>query len=68
MITLRGNITAKNYVDIFADQVYAMVQFLFPNGDGVLLDEKVIVHTAHIVQDWVSEHKYFTTITRPQYI
>ncbi|GBM60273.1 hypothetical protein AVEN_248544-1 [Araneus ventricosus] len=56
MITLQGYIKAKNYVNTLADQVHPMVQTLFPNGDGVFQDDKAPVHTAHIVQDWFSEH------------
>lgn len=57
MITVSGHMTAKTYVNILADQVHPMVQTLFPNGDGVFQDDKAPVHTAHIVQDWFSEHE-----------
>ncbi|GBM19795.1 hypothetical protein AVEN_208664-1 [Araneus ventricosus] len=71
--TSQSHIKAKDYVTILADQVHPMVQTLFPNGVGVFQDDKAPVHTAHIVQDWFSEHEdelsnlLATTVTKPQY-
>ncbi|GBM56079.1 hypothetical protein AVEN_123218-1 [Araneus ventricosus] len=56
MTTLQGHIKARDYVNILAVQVHPMVQTLFPNDDGVFQDDKAPVHTAHIVQNWFSEH------------
>ncbi len=58
MITLQGHINAKDYVNILADQVHPMVQTLFPNVDGVLVDNNVSVPTAKIVQAWLFEYGY----------
>jgi len=34
-ITLNGQITASNYVDILDNQVHPMVQMLLPNNDVI---------------------------------
>jgi hypothetical protein len=51
MINLQLQIIAEDYVNIFADQVHPMVQFLLPNGDNVFKDDNAPVHPAHIVQN-----------------
>lgn len=38
MITLKGHITAKNYVNMLANKVHPRVKTLLPNGDGVSQD------------------------------
>ncbi|PNF38758.1 hypothetical protein B7P43_G14268 [Cryptotermes secundus] len=57
IITLQGHITANNYVTILGDQVHPIVQTLFTTGDATYQDDIACVHTAHIVQDWFSEHE-----------
>ncbi|PNF34772.1 hypothetical protein B7P43_G03759 [Cryptotermes secundus] len=34
-----------------------MVQTLFPSSDAIYQDVNACVHTAHIVQEWLSEHE-----------
>lgn len=57
MVTLQGRITGKDYVTILADHVHPMVQYLFPNGDGMFQDDNAPIHTSRIVQDWFYEHE-----------
>jgi hypothetical protein len=35
VITMNGQITAGDYVDILGNQVHPMVQVLFPNNDAI---------------------------------
>ncbi|KAF2353320.1 hypothetical protein FHG87_015924 [Trinorchestia longiramus] len=56
-ITLQGHISVNNYMNILGDQVHSMIQNLSPSRGGVFQNDKVPVHTAHIVQDWFSEHE-----------
>ncbi len=51
LITLQGHNIAKDYVNILADQVYPMVQFLLSNDNVVFQDDKAPVHSPPIVQD-----------------
>jgi hypothetical protein len=37
IITLQGDVTAKDYVTILGDQVHVMVQTLFRNGDAIIM-------------------------------
>jgi hypothetical protein len=39
IITLHGQITAMEYVDGLDNQVYSMIQTLFPNNDAVFQDD-----------------------------
>ena len=45
IITLNGQITASDYVDISGNQVHPMVQ-MFPNNDGIFQDDSSPIHTA----------------------
>jgi hypothetical protein len=53
--TLHGRITTREHVDILGNQVYPMIQMLFPN-DAVFQDDNVPIHTAGTVQSWLEEH------------
>jgi hypothetical protein len=57
IITLHGRITAKEYVDRLGNQVYPMIQTLFPNNDAVFQDDSALIHTAATVQSWFEEHE-----------
>jgi hypothetical protein len=56
-ITLHGRITAQEYMDRLGNQVYPMIQTLFPNNDAVLQEDNVPIHTAGTVQSWFEEHE-----------
>jgi hypothetical protein len=56
IITLNGEITASDYIDILGNQVYQMVQ-MFPNIDAVFQDDSLPIHTTRIVQFWFEEHE-----------
>jgi hypothetical protein len=44
IITLNGQITASDYVDVLGNQVHSVVQMLFPNNDAVFQDGSLPVH------------------------
>jgi hypothetical protein len=50
IITLHGNITAREYVNKMGNQVHPMIQTLFLNNDAP-------IHTAGNVQSWFEEHE-----------
>jgi hypothetical protein len=56
IITLHGQITAREYVDRLGNQVYPMIQMLFPNNT-VFQDGNAPIHTAGTVQSWFEEHE-----------
>jgi hypothetical protein len=39
------------------NQVYSMIQTLFPNNNAVFQDNNVSIHTAGTVQPWFKEHE-----------
>jgi hypothetical protein len=51
IITLHGRISAREYVDKLGNQLYPMIQPLFPNNDALFQD------TAETVQSWFEERK-----------
>jgi len=55
VLTLNGQITANNYMDILVIQVHPMVQ-LFPN-DAIFREDDSPIHTARSVQSWFQEHE-----------
>jgi hypothetical protein len=57
IITLHGRITAREYVDRFGNQVYPMIQKLFPNNDAVFQADNVPVHTADNIHSLFEGHK-----------
>jgi hypothetical protein len=44
VVTLNGQITASDYVDILGNQVHSVVQMMFPNNDAVFQDDISPVH------------------------
>jgi hypothetical protein len=57
IMTPRGRITAREYVDRLGNQVYPMIETLFPNNNAVFQDINAPIHTAEIVQSWFKEHE-----------
>jgi len=57
VLTLNGQITASDFVDILVIQVHPVVQVLFPNNDAVFQNNDSPIHTARSVQSWFEEHK-----------
>jgi hypothetical protein len=55
--TLHDRITAKEYVDRLGNQVYPMIQTLFPNNDTVFRNDNALIHTASTVKSWIEEHE-----------
>ena len=66
IITLNGQITASDYVDIVGNQVNPTVQILFPNNDAIFQDYNLTAHTARSIQSWFQEHEdAFQHLFRP---
>jgi hypothetical protein len=57
IVTLRGRITTKEYVDRLGNQVHPMIQTSFPNNDVVLQDDNAPIQTAQTVQSWFQEYE-----------
>jgi hypothetical protein len=45
-ITLNGEITARDYVDMVGNQLHPMILTLFQNNDAVFEDDNVPIHAA----------------------
>jgi hypothetical protein len=50
IITLHGQITAREYMDKLGNQVHHMLQMLFLNNDAVLQHDSAFIHRAGTVQ------------------
>jgi hypothetical protein len=48
---------AREYVDRLYNQLYPMIQTLFPNKDAVFQNENAPIHIAETVQSWFEEHE-----------
>jgi hypothetical protein len=57
IITLHGQITAREYMDRLGNQVHPMMQMLLMNNDSVFQDDNALIHTAGTVQLWFEQHK-----------
>jgi hypothetical protein len=57
IITLHGQITAREYVDRLGNQGRPMFQMLFPNNVVVFQDNNASIHTAGTVQSRFEEHE-----------
>jgi len=55
--TLNGRITASDYMDMAGNQVYPLIQMLFPNFGAVFQDDILPIHTARSDQSWLEEHE-----------
>jgi hypothetical protein len=56
VITLNGQITAGDYMDILLNRVHCMVQ-MFSNSAAVFIDDSSPIHKARSVQSWLEEHE-----------
>ena len=56
IITVNGEITASEYVDILGNQVYQMVE-IFPNINAVFQDDSLPIHTTRSFQFWFEVHE-----------
>jgi hypothetical protein len=57
IITLHGQITAREYVDRLGNQVHPMIWTLFPNSGAVFQENNAPIHTAGSIQSWFEEHE-----------
>jgi hypothetical protein len=57
IIILHGQITAREYMDKLGNQVYPMIQTLFPNNDEVFQEDNAPIHTAGTVQSLFEQHE-----------
>jgi len=58
IITLNGQITTSDNMDILGNLVHPMVQMLLCNIDAIFQEDNLLTHTARNVQPWSEEHKY----------
>jgi hypothetical protein len=52
IVTLHGQITAREYVDRLGNHVHPMIQMLFLNNDAVFQDDNAPIHSARSVRSW----------------
>jgi hypothetical protein len=57
IITHRGRITTKEYMDRLGTQVHLMIQTLLPKNDAVFQDDNALIQTAGTVQSWFEERE-----------
>ena len=57
VVTLRGRITANDYVAILGDHLHPMVRMLFPDNDAIFQDDNAPILTAGVVAAWFEEHR-----------
>jgi hypothetical protein len=50
IITLHGQITAREYMGRLGNQVHPMIQTLFPNNNAVFQEDSAPIHTAGTIQ------------------
>jgi hypothetical protein len=55
--TLYGQITAREYMGRWGNQVHPMIQTLFPNSDAVFQDDNACIHTAGTAQPRFEDHE-----------
>jgi len=58
VITMNGQITSSDYVDILRNQLQPIVQILFPKNDAVFQDNTSPIRPARSVQSWFYKHEY----------
>jgi hypothetical protein len=57
VITLNGQITASDYMDILGSQVHPVVWMLLLPNDAIIQDDSSPIHTARSVQLWFEQHE-----------
>jgi hypothetical protein len=57
IITLRGQLAAREYMDKLGNQVYPIIQTLFLNNDAVFQDDSDPIRTIGTVQSCFEEHE-----------
>ena len=57
VLTLNGQITASDYMDILGSRVHPVVQMLFPNNYAIFQDGDLPIHTAKSVQSCFEERE-----------
>jgi len=61
VVTLNGQITASDYMDILGSQVHSMVQ-MFPNSAAIFKDDSSPIHKSRSVQSWFEDHEDVLTL------
>jgi hypothetical protein len=56
-MTLRCQITEIEYVERLGNQLYTLIQTLFPNNGADLQDDSAPIHAARTVQSLFAEHE-----------
>jgi hypothetical protein len=57
VITLHGQISAREYMDGLGNQVHPMIQTLFLNNNVVFQGNNSPIYRAQTVQSWFEEHE-----------
>jgi len=57
LMTMNGQITASDSVDIWGNRMHPMVHMLIPNNDAIIQDDNSPIHTAGSVQSRFEKHE-----------
>ena len=55
-VSLYCRIKSQDYIKILSDQIYPIVEELFPEGDAIFLYDNAPIHTVRIVSEWQGKH------------
>lgn len=56
LVKLNGSLTGNAYVELLGDHLHPFMDFMYPNTDGVFMDDNAPCHRARTVRDWFEEH------------
>lgn len=56
LVQLHWSLTGNGYVQLFGDHLQPFMDFMFPNNNGLFMDDNAPCHWATIVHEWFEEH------------
>lgn len=56
LVQLNRSLTGNGYVQLLTDHLQPFMDFMYPNNDGIFMDDNAPCHRARTVRDWFEEH------------
>ena len=56
LVRLDRTLTGNAYVQLLGDHLQPFMDFMYPNNDGIFMDDNAPCHRATTVRDWFEEH------------